>query len=56
MDGQEIGQEEPKEPIVGPEEVWGRLDQATRDRVIELFAYMAYHFVSASGVQLAKEE
>lgn len=45
----------PAEQTTPQPEVWERLDQATRDRVIELFAYSAYKFVTAQHDAETKE-
>jgi hypothetical protein len=51
MDQPESQQEEPEEQAGATAEVWERLDQITRARVIELFAHSAYNFVSEVGRQ-----
>lgn len=56
MDQPESQQEEPEEQAGATAEVWERLDQITRARVIELFAHSAYNFVSARFEAAAEED
>ena len=56
MNQPESQQEEPEEQNAAAAEVWGRLDQVTRTRVIELFAHSAYNFVSARFEAAAEED
>jgi hypothetical protein len=56
MDGPELQQAETEDHATSSQEVWGRLDQVTRARVIELFAHAAYNFVTAQLEVAAVED
>lgn len=56
MDQPELEQEEPEEHTAAPADVWERLDQVTRARVIELFAISAYNFAAAQRDATAAED
>lgn len=55
MGESELHRETPEKQPVSPGEVWGQLEQATRDRVIELFAQAAYKYVIARCAVPTKE-
>lgn len=56
MDEPVLEQKAPEEQTVTPAEVWERLDQITRARVIELFAHSAYNFVTAQHERAVRED
>lgn len=56
MDEPELQQGEPEDHATSSQGVWGRLDQVTRARVIELFAISAYNFAAAQRDATAAED